>query len=76
MNDLPYKLRPAHDADVAALHTLIARSIRALGANDYSSAQIEGALRGAFGVDTQLIHDGTYFVIESANEIVACGGWS
>lgn len=64
-------------ADEAALRELIGRSIRALGAQDYSSAQIEGALRGAFGVDTALIRDGTYFVIETpAGELVACGGWS
>ena len=57
--------------------TLIARSIRTLGAADYSAQQIEGALRGAFGVDTALIRDGTYFVVVTDEEqIVACGGWS
>ncbi len=59
------------------LQALIRRSIHGLGAADYSSVQIEAALTGAFGVDTALIRDGTYFVIESAaGEIVACGGWS
>jgi len=38
--------------------------------------RVDGALRGAFGVDTQLIRDGTYFVIESAGRIAGCGGWS
>ena len=48
--------------------------------NDYSPAQIEGALRSVYGVDTQLIADGTYYVAEIAESgkptIVACGGWS
>jgi GNAT superfamily N-acetyltransferase len=59
------------------LRDLIARSIRALGANDYSREQIEGALEGAFGVDSTLIRDQTYFVaLDGAGQIVACGGWS
>jgi GNAT superfamily N-acetyltransferase len=72
-----YRLRPAAVADEAGLRDLIARSIRALGAADYTPEQIEGALRGAFGVDTALIRDGTYFVVEAdGRELVACGGWS
>jgi GNAT superfamily N-acetyltransferase len=72
-----YRLRPATLADEERLRDLIARSIRALGAADYSAEQIEGALRGAFGVDTSLIRDGTYFVVENdAGALVACGGWS
>jgi GNAT superfamily N-acetyltransferase len=72
-----YQLRVATATDEPLLHDLIARSIRELGANDYTPAQIEAALLGAFGVDTQLIRDRTYFVIESDDgEIVGCGGWS
>lgn len=72
-----YRLRLATVADEALLRDLIARSIRELGANDYTPAQIEAALLGAFGVDTALIRDQTYFVIETeAGEIVGCGGWS
>ena len=69
-------IRPARADETALLEHLIARSIRTLGAGDYSSEQIEAALRGAFGVDTQLIRDRTYFVVERAGSIVACGGWS
>jgi len=69
-------LRPATLSDLAALEALIALSARTLGARDYSSAQIEGALRGAFGVDTQLIRDGTYFVVQYGDQLVGCGGWS
>jgi GNAT superfamily N-acetyltransferase len=69
-------LRKATLADVPALDALIARSARGLSAADYRTAQIEGALRGAFGVDTQLLADGTYFVVEDAGQMVGCGGWS
>jgi GNAT superfamily N-acetyltransferase len=73
---MEYKLRLATLEDVPALRELIARSIHGLGAADYTSAQIEGALQGAFGVDTTLIRDGTYFVAETpAGDIVGCGGW-
>ncbi len=72
-----YRLRAATLDDVPALRELIARSIRALGAADYSAAQIEAALRGAFGVDTALVRDGTYLVaVTETGQIVACGGWS
>src|SRR5579862_1121612 len=74
---MSYRLRTATLEDAPALRELIARSIRELGAADYSPAQIEAALRGAFGVDTALIRDGTYFVVVTETEqIVACGGWS
>ena len=74
---MAYRLRAATLADEAALGALIGRSIRSLGAHDYTPAQIEAALRGAFGVDTALIRDGTYFVALAAGEaLVACGGWS
>ena len=55
---------------------MIAASARELSRGDYTEAQIEAALGGAFGVDTQLIDDGTYFAVVAGDEIVACGGWS
>lgn len=74
---MDYRLRVATAADQPLLHDLIARSIRELGAGDYTSEQIEAALLGAFGVDTQLIRDRTYFVIDTDDDqIVGCGGWS
>lgn len=71
-----YEIRRATLQDRDTLETLIARSARQLGVQDYTAEQIEGALHGAFGVDTQLIQDGTYFVVESEGQIVGCGGWS
>src|SRR6185437_5380966 len=73
---MSWHLRPATAADSAQIEELIGRSIRALGAADYSAEQIEGALEGAFGLDSQLIADGTYFVVESEGDLVGCGGWS
>jgi GNAT superfamily N-acetyltransferase len=69
-------LRRASLADVDALNAVIAVSARELSRGDYTPAQVEGALRGAFGVDTQLIRDGSYFVVESGGRIAGCGGWS
>lgn len=74
---MTYRLRVATLDDESSLRALIARSIRELGAIDYSQAQIEAALRGAFGVDTGLIRDSSYFVVVTeSDELVACGGWS
>jgi GNAT superfamily N-acetyltransferase len=70
------KLRNATAADTPALNELIARSARGLSRQDYRPEQIESALQGAFGVDSQLLADETYFVVEDQGRIVACGGWS
>ena len=69
-------LRVARLEDVPALGVLIPLSARGLQIGYYTSAQIEGALGTIFGVDTQLIRDGTYFVSEADGRIVGCGGWS
>jgi len=69
-------LRKATRDDISRLETLIARSARGLSADDYRPSQIEGALCGAFGVDTQLLADQTYFVAEEDGRFVGCGGWS
>ena len=69
-------LRLACLEDIPALSELIPASARSLQASYYTPAQIEGALGTVFGVDSQLIEDGTYFVAESENQIVGCGGWS
>lgn len=68
--------RPATLQDVDAIAALIAESARALGRADYTPAQIEAALQGAWGVDTQIIEDGSYFVAEHDGVAVICGGWS
>src|SRR6267143_2451833 len=71
-----YEIRKANLTDAPAIEELIKISARGLSAEDYTSEQIEGALEGAFGVDTDLIKDGTYFVAEAKEILVGCGGWS
>jgi GNAT superfamily N-acetyltransferase len=72
----PWPLRLAHEEDVSALEALIPLSVRALQSTYYSRAQIEAALGPVFGVDRQLIRDGTYFIAEQDRVIIGCGGWS
>ena len=59
-----------------AVKQLIAASARHLSREHYNDLQIETAIVTVFGVDTDLIEDGTYFVAESDGEFVGCGGWS
>src|SRR3989442_12153768 len=68
--------RLARAEDIPALEALIPLSVRTLQAPHYSPAQIEAALGPVFGVDRQLIRDGTYFVVEHDAQLVGCGGWS
>lgn len=78
--DLNISLRVAVAADIPRLHGLIEASVRGLQRNDYTPAQIEGALGTVLGLDTQLVADGTYFVAEAraacARVLAGCGGWS
>ncbi len=71
-----WRLRLATDADVRAIAELIPASVRGLQSGYYTEAQMEGALGPVFGVDRQLIADGTYCVAEADGRIVGCGGWS
>jgi GNAT superfamily N-acetyltransferase len=72
----PFAQRPATVADVPLLEALIAPSGIALSAGFYTPEQAQAITRHVFGVDTQLVADRTYFVVEDAGAIVACGGWS
>ena len=81
LKDDSFHVRLATQADIPTLHSLIESSVRILQANDYTPAQIEGALGTVLGLDTQLVTDQTYFVAETTDSsgkkiIVACGGWS
>ena len=51
-------------------------SMAALGSKFYDARQVESAIRYIAVADPQIIADGTYFVVEDAGRIVACGGWS
>lgn len=69
-------IRVAVVADAAAIEAVITASVHGLQADDYNAEQREGALGTVFGVDRQMIGDGTYFVAEVDGRVVACGGWS
>jgi len=69
-------IRQATADDIPAIEQLISVSVRGLSAGYYSPDQIERALIHIFGIDTQLISDGTYYVAEAESQIAGCGGWS
>jgi GNAT superfamily N-acetyltransferase len=67
--------RLAVPADVPVLRALMDAAIGELQRGFLDDAQIE-ASRSIMGIDTQLIDDGTYFVVERDGDIAGCGGWS
>jgi GNAT superfamily N-acetyltransferase len=69
-------LRLARLDEVAAIEALIAVSARTLLLPFYSPQQIDAALGSVFAVDTELIADGTYFVVTDRAMLAGCGGWS
>lgn len=69
-------IRKARLEEREAIRNLIAESARQLSRAHYNERQIETAIATVFGVDTDLIADGTYFVAEIDNELAGCGGWS
>jgi GNAT superfamily N-acetyltransferase len=73
---MPFTLRKATLDDRPAIEQLIKLSARGLSRSEYSDEQIEGAIKTVFGVDTNLIEDGTYFVAANDGELIGCGGWS
>src|SRR4051812_43015117 len=73
---MAFRIRPARVEDIPALTRLIETSVRELQKNDYTAEQREAAVGSVFGVDRQLIEDGTYFVVEEGGALAGCGGWS
>jgi len=71
-----FKIRAATTTDIPVLQKLIERSGIGLSVGFYTREQAHAVTHEVFGVDTQLIRDGTYFAIEDETRIVACGGWS
>jgi GNAT superfamily N-acetyltransferase len=69
-------IRPAIADEIAPLERLIAASARALSQGFYDDREIEAAIAHVFGVDSELIADGTYFVAEAGGRLAGCGGWS
>jgi predicted N-acetyltransferase YhbS len=69
-------IRPATAADIATLEALIERSARSLSRGYYTAAETQAAIDHVFGVDSELVADGSYLVAERDGVIVGCGGWS
>ncbi len=74
--NMELKVRTAKFEDIPQLNEMIAASVRGLSTNYYTPAQIESAIKYIFGVDTQLVTDGTYYVVEIDGQLAGCGGWS
>jgi GNAT superfamily N-acetyltransferase len=70
-------IRPAQPAEIPALEAIITASARILSQGFYTAAETEAAIAHVFGVDSELVADGTYLVVEdSAGDRLGCGGWS
>jgi len=72
---LAFAHRLARSEDIPALKALMASAIRDLQRGFLSPEEIT-ASASIMGLDTQLIADGTYFVVESEGRIAGSGGWS
>lgn len=71
----PLSIRQATTDDLAALSALMKLSINHLQSDFLTPEQVE-ASHEIMGLDTQLILDGTYFLVECGDQIAGCGGWS
>lgn len=69
-------IRPARSDEISAIEQLIAASARQLSSGYYSPQETEAAIAHVFGVDSELVADGTYLVVELDGRIAGCGGWS
>lgn len=72
---MTFTLRLARLDDIPALTPLMDRAIRTLLAPYLPPDAVEASF-DIMGLDTQLIRDGTYVVVEAAGVICGCGGWS
>jgi GNAT superfamily N-acetyltransferase len=73
MTAFPHRL--ATRDDIAALRPLMNAAIGEL-LKPYLTADQVAASFEVMGLDTQLIDDGTYFVVLSEDRVAGCGGWS
>ena len=61
--------------DLQTLHTLMARAI-GQNQSEFLTPEQVAASNHVMGLDSQLVRDGTYFIIESSGRAAGCGGWS
>jgi GNAT superfamily N-acetyltransferase len=72
---MEFTSRLAVAADIPELTALMDRAIAQLQQAFLDDAQIASS-RAIMGIDTELIDDGTYFVVEWNADVAGCGGWS
>ena len=70
-----YHHRLARMDDLPAMRALMDRAIGVLQSDFLDPSQV-AASRAIMGLDTQLVEDGTYFVVEHEGRLAGCGGWS
>jgi hypothetical protein len=70
-----FRHRLATPGDMAALERLMDAAIGELQRPFLNEAQIMSS-RAIMGLDSQLVHDGTYYVVLDQDRIAGCGGWS
>lgn len=69
------RLRLAQAEDMPVLSALMDRAIGELLSAFLPPEGVKASYE-VMGLDTQLIADGTYFVVEDGGDIAGCGGWS
>lgn len=75
MTDRTLEIRAARLGELDALHDLMELAIGDLLKPFLSEAEIASS-RAIMGLDSQLVKDGTYFVVEDNGVLAGCGGWS
>ena len=68
-------IRLALEADLPALRALMDRAIGELQRGFLTPAEVEASF-DIMGLDTQLIADRTYLLVEAGGQLAGCGGWS
>ena len=76
MDALVLTLRVATPDDASRIDALMKVSAAAIFPAYYDERQTASAVRYVARVDPALLADGTYLVVETGEELVACGGWS
>ena len=72
---MPFAHRWAGAADIPELRALMRAAIEQLQTDVLDPEQVR-ASHAVMGIDTQLIKDGSYVLVESEGRIAGCGGWS
>jgi GNAT superfamily N-acetyltransferase len=75
LDRLAFTVRLAGPSDTTQLQSLMQDAIGVLLQPFLTPALVE-ASREIMGLDSQLIDDETYFVVEAGEQVVGCGGWS